>query len=93
MDLSFQTHIDPDGVLHLEGLHQAADQDVTVTVSFTSKMDDSVELSLEQHAASATGPEVAASIMKISEACSSLPILDNRSADEILGYNAIGIPE
>ncbi len=25
--------------------------------------------------------------------CSSLPILDNRSADEILGYNDMGVPE
>ena len=32
-------------------------------------------------------------ILKISERCSSLPDLDPRSADDILGYDPAGIPK
>ena len=31
-------------------------------------------------------------IDEIADHCASLPLLDNRSADEILGYNAHGLP-
>lgn len=31
-------------------------------------------------------------IRKIAEHCSSLPIIDNRSPDEILGYDEFGVP-
>ncbi|NEP15469.1 MAG: type II toxin-antitoxin system VapB family antitoxin [Leptolyngbya sp. SIO4C1] len=93
MNLSFKTHVGPNGVLHIEGLDQVADQDVTVTVSFPADPASPAEFDLEQYTASTVGPDVAASIMAISDACSSLPVLDDRSADEILGYNAIGLPE
>lgn len=94
MNLSIETHVGPDGVLHIEGLNQIADQDVTVTVSSRSATSvSSVESDLDQYAAPTVGPEVAASIMAISTACSSLPVLDDRSADEILAYNDIGLPE
>jgi antitoxin VapB len=32
-------------------------------------------------------------IMKISERCSALPQLDDRTSEEILGYNSKGVPE
>lgn len=93
MNLSIQTHVGPDGVLHIEGLEQIADRDVTVTVSLPSASATVPELDLEQYAAPTVGSDVAASIMAISNACSSLPVLDERSADEILAYNDIGLPE
>ncbi|NJL47154.1 MAG: type II toxin-antitoxin system VapB family antitoxin [Leptolyngbyaceae cyanobacterium SM2_5_2] len=40
-----------------------------------------------------TGKSVADLIKAISQACASLPVLDERSADDILGYNDIGLPE
>ena len=93
MNLSIKTRVGPNGVLHIEGLDQVADQDVTVTVSFSTTSVGSPEFDLEQYASPTVGPEVAASIMAISAACSSLPVLDERSADEILAYNDIGLPE
>ncbi|NJM98874.1 MAG: hypothetical protein HC800_18495 [Phormidesmis sp. RL_2_1] len=93
MNLSIKTHIGPNGVLHIEGLNQIADQDVTVTVSLPATSVGLAEFDLEQYAAPTVGPEVAASIMAISAACASLPVLDDRSADEILAYNDIGLPE
>lgn len=93
MNLSIKTHVGPNGVLHIEGLDQIADQDVTVTVSLPTTSVSSPEFDLEQYAAPDIGSDVAASIMAISAACSSLPTLDERSADEILSYNDIGLPE
>ncbi|MEN8446908.1 MAG: hypothetical protein ABG776_18075 [Cyanobacteria bacterium J06555_13] len=85
MNLSIKTHVGPNGVLHIEGLEQIADQDVTVTVSLPPASANVLEFDLEQYAAPTVGPEIAASIMAISAACSTLPVLDDRSADEILG--------
>ena len=31
-------------------------------------------------------------ILRIGQECASLPILDNRSSEEIMGYNEIGVP-
>ncbi|MEO0708937.1 MAG: hypothetical protein AAF050_25215 [Cyanobacteria bacterium J06649_5] len=92
MNLSIKTHVGPNGVLHIEGLAQIADQDVTVTVSLLSASANVLALDLDQYAAPTVGPDVAASIMTISAACSTLPVLDDRSADEILAYNDIGLP-
>jgi antitoxin VapB len=38
------------------------------------------------------GRSLAAEILKIGERCASLPDLDTRTADEILGYDAHGLP-
>ncbi|MEO1396286.1 MAG: hypothetical protein AAFV90_25605 [Cyanobacteria bacterium J06634_5] len=92
MNLSIKTHVGPNGVLHIEGLEQIADQDVTVTVSLPSASANVLEFDLEQYAAPTVGPDVAASIMTISNICSTLPVWDDRSADEILAYNDIGLP-
>lgn len=32
-------------------------------------------------------------LMKISQRCAGLPVLDNRTPDEILGYNETGMPD
>lgn len=93
MNLSIKTHVGPNGVLHIEGLDQTANQDVTVTVSLPSASANTTEFNLEQCAAPSIGPEVVSSIMAISATCSKLPVLEGRSADEILAYNDIGLPE
>ena len=38
------------------------------------------------------GPSLAAEILEIGRRCASLPDLDARSADEILGYDEHGLP-
>jgi hypothetical protein len=91
--IQIQSHIGTDGVLHIEGLHQIADQDVTIiltpSVSSGHLFDPS---DLEQYAAP-VGPEVADKLRAISKRCQALPVIDNRSPEEILGYNEIGLPE
>ncbi len=37
-----------------------------------------------------TAPDIGEQIMEISRRCAALPLLDNRTEDEILGYNDIG---
>ena len=37
-------------------------------------------------------PSLAAELMEIGRHCSSLPVLDPRSSDEILGYDENGLP-
>lgn len=59
MNLSIKTHIGPNGVLHIEGLDQIADQDVTVTVSLPATFVSPIEFDLEQYAAPTVGSEVA----------------------------------
>jgi antitoxin VapB len=40
-----------------------------------------------------TTEDLAEEIMKISERCSALPQLDDRTPEEILGYDGKGVPE
>ena len=40
-----------------------------------------------------TAEELAKEIVKISERCSALPQLDDRTAEEMLGYDNKGVPE
>jgi len=37
-------------------------------------------------------PDLVERIMEISRHCSSLPVLDDRTPDEIIGYDEIGVP-
>jgi len=53
----------------------------------------SLEERLERLQGRRTSIDIAEEIMKISRRCSSLPDQDTRTADEILDYNQIGIPE
>jgi hypothetical protein len=87
LPIHVQSHIAADGTLHIEGLHQIANQDVIVIL--TPQMGDGEDTSfeLERYAASVTGKSVADRIKAISQACASLPVLDERSADDILGYD------
>lgn len=38
------------------------------------------------------GPELAKALGEIAKRCAALPVLDDRSEDEILGYDENGIP-
>ena len=39
-----------------------------------------------------SGRSLAQELKEIAEHCSSLPVLDSRDADQILGYDEIGLP-
>jgi hypothetical protein len=57
--IQIQSHIGTDGVLHIEGLHQIADQDVTIILTPSSSSDRLFHTSdLEKYAAP-VGREVA----------------------------------
>jgi hypothetical protein len=90
-----QAHIGADGILRIEGLHHIADQDVVVILAMPPKPspDADVPFDLERYASPIVGKAVADRLKAISQACSRLPMLDDRSADDILGYNDIGLPE
>ena len=38
-------------------------------------------------------PDLAEELLAIGKRCAALPLLDKRSAEQILGYNAQGLPE
>jgi len=38
------------------------------------------------------GPDLAGALMEIATRCAALPVLDDRSDDEILGYDENGLP-
>lgn len=90
-----QAHIASDGTLRIEGLHHIADQDVMVFLAAKPRLSVKADgrFDLAQYAAPVTGQAVADKLRAISRDCSSLPLLDDRSADDILGYNDLGLPE
>ncbi len=61
--------------------------------NLTQAIIHSLEERLERLHGRRTSMDIAEEIMKISSRCSSLPDRDTRTADEILGYNQIGVPE
>jgi antitoxin VapB len=61
--------------------------------NLTQAIIHALEERLERLRGRRTSVDIAEEIMKISRRCSSLPDQDTRTADEILGYNQIGIPE
>jgi antitoxin VapB len=38
------------------------------------------------------GPELARALREIAQRCAALPVLDDRTADEIIGYDENGLP-
>ncbi len=88
--LQLQSHVGKDGTLRVEGLHQLADQDVTIILSPKPM---AASFDLEQYAAPVVGSTVADRLRAISFTCAGLPVLETRSSDGILGYNALGLPE
>ncbi|MEO1297085.1 MAG: hypothetical protein AAFW75_15135 [Cyanobacteria bacterium J06636_16] len=96
MDGSIQiiSHVDADGTLRLEGLHQIAGQDVLVRLSPTVDEPEAATQvgDLTPYRVRETGPVVADRILAIARRCATLPVFDDRSPDEILGYNELGLP-
>lgn len=91
--IRIQSHIGANGTLHIEGLHQMAGKDVIVVLTPRKGDIDNPPFELENYSASMMGESVADRIKAISQTCSNLPVLDDRPADEILGYDDIGLPE
>ena len=58
--------------------------------SLTEAIIRSLEERLERLKGRRSAPDLAATLMAISQRCSSLPDLDTRDADEILGYDEKG---
>lgn len=86
-----QAHVGADGTLLIEGLHHIANQDVVVILAAKPRPGAEANLfDLEQYAAPTMGKAVADKLKAVSQACSNLPVLDNRSADDILGYKFKG---
>lgn len=88
--IHIHSHIGADGTLHIEGLHEMADQDVTIILSPGLSKNGTASFDLKRYAAPTTGKAVADKLKAISKTCSRLPVLDNRSPEEILGYNKEG---
>ena len=74
LPIHVQSHIAADGTLHIEGLHQIANQDVTVILTPQLGSSEDKPFELEQYVASVTGKFVADRIKAISQACASLPV-------------------
>lgn len=58
--------------------------------TLTDAVQHSLEERLERLKGRRFAPDLLSTILAISRRCSSLPDLDSRSADEILGYDAEG---
>lgn len=91
--IHIHSHIGADGTLHIEGLHEMADQDVTIILSPVLNTNGTASFDLQCYAAPTTGKAVADKLKAISRTCSRLLVLDNRSPEEILGYNDVGLPQ
>jgi antitoxin VapB len=61
--------------------------------NLTQAIIHSLEERLDRLRGRRTAPDTFQEIMTISKRCSSLPDEDQRSAEEILGYNQFGVPE
>jgi len=58
--------------------------------SLTEAIIHSLEERLESLRGRRSAPDLVETLMEIGRRCSSLPDLDSRSADEILGYDEVG---
>ena len=78
--LEIYSHVGADGILHIEGLLDMKDQDVTVTVSRSEQANDTgSQFNLEQYAAQATGKAITDNIKAIGRSCSALNLLGDHS--------------
>ena len=67
----------------------AAESGETITTAITH----AIEERLERLRGRSTSMDLVEEIMKISKRCRAIPDRDPRPADEILGYNAAGVPD
>jgi len=61
--------------------------------SITQAITHALEERLVRLRGRSTANDLVEEILKISERCSAIPDQDQRSADEILGYDSIGVPQ
>ncbi|MFZ0241581.1 MAG: type II toxin-antitoxin system VapB family antitoxin [Desulfobacterales bacterium] len=66
----------------------AAECGETITQAITQALEER----LERLRGRSTTTDVVEEILRISKRCSELPDRDRRSAEEILGYDAVGVP-
>ena len=66
----------------------AAESEETITQAITRALKER----LERVRGRSTSVDVAEEILKISKRCSAIPNRDQRSVDEILGYDSAGVP-
>jgi antitoxin VapB len=67
----------------------AAESGETMTQAITHALEERLERLRGRSAAT----DLVEELLKISKRCSSIPDLDQRSADEILGYDSVGVPQ
>jgi len=67
----------------------AAESGETITQTITHALEER----LGRLRGRSTGTDLVEEILKISKRCSAIPDLDQRSADEILGYDSVGAPQ
>jgi len=61
--------------------------------TITQAINQALEEKLERLRGRSTAPDLVGEILKISKRCSEIPDRDQRSADEILGYDSVGVPQ
>jgi antitoxin VapB len=66
----------------------AAESGETITQAITHALEEK----LERLRGRSTATDLMEEILKISKRCSAIPDQDQRSADEILGYDSAGVP-
>ena len=66
----------------------AAESRETITQAITHALEER----LERLRGRSTATDLAEEILRISKRCSALPDEDQRSADDILGYDSAGVP-
>ena len=67
----------------------AAESGETITQAITHALEEK----LERLRGRSTATDLVEEILQISMRCSAIPDQDQRSADEILGYDSIGVPQ
>ena len=67
----------------------AAESGETITRAITQALEER----LERLRGRSTTTDLVEDILRISKRCSEIPDQDNRSAEEILGYDSIGVPK
>ena len=60
--------------------------------NITQAITHALEESLERLRGRSTATDLVEEILKISKRCSAIPDQDQRFADEILGYDSVGVP-
>ena len=67
----------------------AAESGETITQAITIALEER----LERLRGRTTTTDLVEELIKISKRCSAIPDRDKRSADEILGYDSVGVPK